>query len=311
VGTNTTNRLFRFGVFEADEQTGELRKQGRRLLLQDQPFQVLLMLLERPGKLIARGEIQERLWPDGTFVDFDQSLNTAINKVREALGDSAASPRFIETLARRGYRFIAPVEVVEGKSAAIAPANPPPQQAPVPVMPEPVAPERMAAPVDPLPGLAQRVLTSPEEMPQASRPLVRTLFLLLQVMYLCFYVIALDRLSIVEEIVGGMVSHALWAVVLLIITAVVGIPTRLYLISAAAFNAPGLRGKFLRVFPMIFPLDELWALAPFLLLNQIGYGLALGVTAALLYVPFAQRSLILMGAGAPARRERSGQSDRS
>ena len=178
-------------------------------------------------------------------------------------------------------------------------------------MAEPVPPERMAAQVDPLPGLAQRVLTSPEEIPQASRPLVRTLFLLLQVMYLCFYVIALARLSIVEEIVGGMVSHALWAVVLLIITAVVGIPTRLYLISAAAFNAPGLRGKFLRLFPMIFPLDELWALAPFLLLSQIGYGLALGVTAALLYVPFAQRSLILMGAGAPARRERSGQSYRS
>jgi cholera toxin transcriptional activator len=311
VGTNATNRLFRFGVFEADEQTGELRKQGRRLLLQDQPFQMLLMLLERPGKLITRGEIQERLWPDGTFVDFDRSLNTAINKVREVPGDSAASPRFIETLARRGYRFIVPVEVVAGKSALIAPVDPPPQQASVPVMPEPVPPQQMAVQVEPLPGLVQRVLTSPEEIPQASWPLVRTLFVLLQVMYVCFYVIALARLSNAEEIAAGMMSHALWVVVLLIVTAVVGIPLRLYLISAAAFNAPGLREKFLKVFPMIFTLDELWALAPFLLLNQIGYGLALGVTAALLYVPFAQRSLILMGAGAPACRERSGQSYRS
>jgi cholera toxin transcriptional activator len=302
VGTNAPNRLFRFAAFEADERTGELRKQGRRLLLQDQPFQVLLMLLESPGKLITRGQIQERLWPDGTFVDFDRSLNTAINKVREALGDSAANPRFVETLARRGYRFMAPVVVVEG---TLAPLDPPPQQT-IPAATDRVPPAGLAQ-VDSLPGLGQRILTSPEEVPQPSRPLVRALFLLLQAMYLCFYVIALARLNVVEQIVGGMVSHALWAVVLLIITAVVGIPTRLYLISAAAFNAPGLRGKFLRVFPLIFPLDELWALAPFLLLQQIGHGLALGVTAALLYVPFAQRSLILMGAGAPDRRESSGQ----
>jgi len=103
---------------------------------------------------------------------------------------------------------------------------------------------------------------------------------------------------VVEEILGTMSSHPLWLVGLLVVSAIVGIPTRLYLISAAAFNAPGFRGKFLRLFAVVFPLDELWALAPFLLLPWIGYGLVLGLTAILLYVPFAERSLILMGAGA-------------
>jgi hypothetical protein len=135
-------------------------------------------------------------------------------------------------------------------------------------------------------------------MPQASQRVVRVLFLLLQVMYLCFYLISLARLHVIEEIVSASSLNALSVVAPLIATAVVGIPVRLYLISAVGFNAPGLREKFLRLFPMIFALDELWALAPFLLLQQIGHGLALGLTAILLYVPFAQRSLILMGAGA-------------
>lgn len=95
---NSARRVFRFGVFEADEHTGELRKQGRRLPLQGQPLQVLLVLLERPGELVSRAELHQRLWPEGTFVDFDHGLNTAINKIREALGDSASNPRFVETL---------------------------------------------------------------------------------------------------------------------------------------------------------------------------------------------------------------------
>src|SRR5437764_1827316 len=100
----------RFGVFEVDLTEGELRKSGMKLRLQGQPFQVLAVLLERPGELVTREELKQRLWPSDTFVDFDHSLNTAINKVREVLGDSASSPRYVETLARRGYRFIAPVE---------------------------------------------------------------------------------------------------------------------------------------------------------------------------------------------------------
>ena len=102
-------RLVRFGTFEVDLPAGELRKSGVKLRLTGQPFQVLTILLERPGEVVTREELQKRLWPD-TFVDVDHNLNTAINRIREVLGDSAESPRFVETLPRRGYRFVAPVE---------------------------------------------------------------------------------------------------------------------------------------------------------------------------------------------------------
>ena len=105
-------RRIKFGVFEADLRTGELTKLGKRVRLQEQPFQLLAMLLEKPGELVIREELRERLWPK-TIVDFDHGLNKAISKVREALGDSAENPRFIETVASRGYRFLADVAVVQ------------------------------------------------------------------------------------------------------------------------------------------------------------------------------------------------------
>src|SRR6478609_6986460 len=103
-------RQYRFGLFEADTATGELRRQGIRIKINAQPFQVLCLLLERPGELLTREEISRELWPDGTFVDYEHGVNSAVNRIREALGDKAANPRFVETLARRGYRFVAPVE---------------------------------------------------------------------------------------------------------------------------------------------------------------------------------------------------------
>src|SRR6202044_609434 len=108
---------YRFGVFEADAAAGELRRQGIRIKLNAQPFQVLLMLLDRPRELLTREEISRELWPDGTFVDFEHGVNSAVNRIREALGDSASSPRFVETLARRGYRFVAPVERITERTA--------------------------------------------------------------------------------------------------------------------------------------------------------------------------------------------------
>src|SRR5690349_12420935 len=99
-------RRIRFGAFEADTAAGELRSNGRLIRLQEQPFQVLLALLERAGEVITREELRQRLWPGETFGDFDQGLNTAINKLREALGDSATNPKFVETVLKRGYRFI-------------------------------------------------------------------------------------------------------------------------------------------------------------------------------------------------------------
>jgi len=110
-------RAMRFGVFEIDPQAGELRKSGVKLKLQDQPFQVLITLLGKPGLIVTREELRKELWDTDTFVDFEHSLATAINKIRETLGDSADNPRFIETLPRRGYRFIAPVEGIEGTAA--------------------------------------------------------------------------------------------------------------------------------------------------------------------------------------------------
>ena len=104
-----SRRLVRFGTYEVDLSAGELKKCGIRLKLSGQPFQVLTILLEQPGAIVTREELQKRLWPD-TFVDVDHNLNTAINKIREVLGDSADSPRFVETLPRRGYRFVAQVE---------------------------------------------------------------------------------------------------------------------------------------------------------------------------------------------------------
>ncbi len=103
------SRMIQFGVFEVDQRAGELRRNGARVKLQEQPFQILALLLERPGEVVTREELQSRLWPADTFVDFDHSLNAAVRRLRDALGDSAENPRFVETVARRGYRFLAPV----------------------------------------------------------------------------------------------------------------------------------------------------------------------------------------------------------
>src|SRR6266566_1650439 len=119
-------QVLRFGVFQIDIRAGELHKNGVKLKLQEQPFQVLCLLLEHPGELVSREEFRNRLWPADTFVDFDHGLNAAIKRLRDALGDSADTPVFIETLARRGYRFIAPVDgSFTPNAVGIAPASEP------------------------------------------------------------------------------------------------------------------------------------------------------------------------------------------
>src|SRR5260221_1823739 len=109
MSVNSSSSIVRFGTFELELQTGELRHAGQKVKLQEQPFQVLAALLENPGKIVTREELRSKLWPEDTFVDFDHSLNAAIKRLRDALGESADAPVFIETLARRGYRFIGPV----------------------------------------------------------------------------------------------------------------------------------------------------------------------------------------------------------
>ena len=267
-------RVFRFGLYQADAAAGELRKNGRKVKLQEQPFRVLLLLLERPGIVVTRDQIRQALWSDDTFVDFDHSLNTVVNKLRDALDDVASNPRFIETLARRGYRFIAPVEVLGGELAGAVPS--------AADAPNETSASRLS------------LLTHPDELPSVSRGIVRVLFALIQVMYLCFYVVSLARLGSIERIVAPMVARPHWIVALVLVTAVVGIPTRLYLLASVGFDSNSLQHKFRKLFPFIFPLDELWALAPFLAVHQLGIGLAFAATAALLYLPFSQRTLMLM-----------------
>jgi DNA-binding winged helix-turn-helix (wHTH) protein len=152
LGTSTVNetspatRVIRFGVFEVDLRTAELRKQGVRIRLPGQSFQVLEALLLRPGELVTREELKQKLWPSDTFGDFEHGLNAAVNRVRDALGDSSDNPRFVETVPRRGYRFIAPVNGVAHSTGLdnvvhIAPPEPapyePPEPAPEPSQPKP------------------------------------------------------------------------------------------------------------------------------------------------------------------------------
>jgi len=285
--------VFRFGLYELDSSTGELRKDGKsRPRLQGQPLDVLLHLLGRPGDVVTREELRLLLWPVDTYVDYDHSLNTAVNKLREALSDSADNPRFIQTIPRRGYRFIA--------SVAILPDAAPPAM----TAPEVVAAPRPAEANSAASFAADRrnlALSDAHDLPDAPRGVVQFLFSLVQIMYLCFYVISLARLEHVEPLISQAVPHPKWLVGLLLATALVGIPVRLYLLSAAIFGYRGLPIKFLYMFPFVFPLDELWALAPFLLVDEIGIGLALAATAALLYLPFSQRSLMLMGETNPTQ----------
>jgi len=277
-------RCFHFGGFEADAATGELRRQGLRVKLNAQPFQVLLMLLERPGILLTREEISAELWPEGTFVDFDHGVNAAVNRIREALGDTAGNPRFIETLARRGYRFVAPVERI----GLIAGPVPSPSQEIAEPTPRPESPEHP---------FVRRILASPDDLPKAPRPLVRTLFLLLQLMYLGFYIGALANLAEIDDLLS-VLPKAAWVFNFLIVTAAILIPVRAFVLCAVLFHAPGARGKFLKLWLFLLASDELWALSPFLLLHHINFGLAVACIALLVYAPFAQRSLVLMGAAA-------------
>jgi cholera toxin transcriptional activator len=281
---NMANGIFRFGAYEADPGSGELRKSGVRLRVQEQPFQVLLVLLERPREIVTREELRQKLWPADTFVDFDHSLNTVINKLREALSDSASNPRFIETMARRGYRFLVPVEFVQNQAA--------PPDAPQPAAIQVTNPER---PTSAKPSAKIPMLTQPEDVPAIRRNYVRLLFFLIQLMYLSFYIVALARLTRIHEFLEQAFPYPAWVMVLLIIAALVGLPIRFYLISAVTFDLPGLTHKFHKLFLFTFTLDELWAMSPFLLTPQIGLGLAMAACAALIYVPFAQRTLLLMG----------------
>jgi cholera toxin transcriptional activator len=229
--TNRSVKIARFGVFELNLDASELRKNGAKLRLQEQPFQVLALLLERAGDVVTREDMQQKLWPSNTFVDFDHSLNTAVNKLRETLGDSASSPRYIETVARRGYRFIAPVQT----NVEMAPGS---------SSETPSSETAKASPNSLHPELA---------VPIPRRGLTRGLFALIQLLYLIFYLTALFHLhpvlAIADSFLPGWRATAL--VVAVTLTAACGIPLRCYLLSAVGFDYQRLGGKFLQIFPVV------------------------------------------------------------
>jgi DNA-binding winged helix-turn-helix (wHTH) protein len=301
--TDTTGQRYRFGTFEVDAATGELRRQGLRVKLNTQPFQVLLMLLDRPGELLTREEISRALWPDGTFVDYEHGVNSAVNRIREALGDNAANPRFLETLARRGYRFIAPVERVgtgNGASAVEIGAGDDGSSTAASGSGVDAAEEEAGGATIGGRKKRIRILATAEELPKTSYAVVQTIFILFQVMYLGFYVGALANLAEIAGLLSPLPNAEL-TYRILIVTAAILIPVRAFVLCAALFHAPDFRGKFRKLWPFLIAFDELWSLAPFLLLHHINFGLALASTTLLVYSPFAQRSLVLMGAGGAKR----------
>jgi cholera toxin transcriptional activator len=273
---------YKFDEFEADLRAAELLKNGIRVKLQLQPFQVLVALLERPKEVVTREELRQRLWPEDTFVDFDHGLNTAMVKLRDVLGDSASKPKFIETIAKRGYRFLGSVEVVSDQPAA------PVVKGPVPGVAFPAIGSTNVQVGNPPP-------ESDSALPRASRNTARLLFTLAQIMYLIFYLSALFRWENTHQ-----ASFNTWgragaiAFMIYLATSLVGVAVRLYLISATAMDYHLLGSKYRILTPALFVLDMIWALSPLLIADRIGLGFALGACAALVYMPFAQRTLMKM-----------------
>ena len=274
---------YQFDQYEADVNAAELRRDGNRLKLQLQPFQVLVALLERPRQVVSREELRLRLWPQDTFVDFDHGLNTAMAKLRDVLGDSAASPRYIETIAKRGYRFLGDVQIVQEQAGAAVAAN------------AGATPTGAPDPATVVPHQDHAAASAESELPRASRGTARWLFALAQIMYLIFYISALfdwqqlDRAA--SQAFPGLGQAPF---VVFLVTAMTGVAVRLYLITATAFDYHLLGEKYRVLFPALLVLDMIWALGPLLLADRMGLGLALGASAALIYMPFAQRVLMKM-----------------
>jgi DNA-binding winged helix-turn-helix (wHTH) protein len=269
--------ILRFAEYEVDLRSGELRRQGHRLKLQEKPFQVLAALLLRPGELVTREELRQSLWPADTFVDFEHGLNTAVNKVRDALRDSANNPRFIETLPRRGYRFIGALIAADGSPAGDrdtrtelhATEHHPPRV------------EAVAAKTD---------------LPTAPRWTSRGLLLLIELAYLISYIAALHYLSFVRMLArfsfGRMESLTITSCVILWCS--MGLPIRFYLGFAIAFDYRQLGDKFRHLFPFLLVLDLFWSGMTLFIVPKIGLGFGFALFVLAIYSPFAQRTLVRM-----------------
>ncbi|MBI4463067.1 MAG: winged helix-turn-helix transcriptional regulator [Acidobacteria bacterium] len=291
----------RFESFELDLRTRELSKEGRPIKLQDKPAKLLALLASRPGELVTRAEIEKALWGDDEFVEFEHGINTAMRKIREALGDDLGKPRFIETLPRKGYRFIASVEAVpvSGAQNSFAADSRPPAQN----LREKIPVRNHTSGASSLQGVGD-ISSSPNSLSQSRagpgeeefalpHRLSQGLFLMIQVGYLAIYSAALYYAESLEQTLTRVLRvPAGFALPLLIVCAMCGIAVRLYLLSSVGFGHPAAGEKFRRLFFPLFVLDTLWATSPLLLAGKIGPGLALACVAALVYLPFSQRTLV-------------------
>jgi len=305
----------RFESFDLDLQTRELRKDGCPIKLQDQPGKLLVLLACHAGELVTRAEIEKALWREDEFVEFEHAVNTAMRKIRVALGDNLDKPRFVETLPRKGYRFIAAVETLSESrpensrveddilSVRSLQNEIPVRSSSADQMSEDVhnAATANAGPAEDTTngaGSQAASLTVPTPPPVESdfslpRPVARLLFLMVQVGYLAMYCAALYKAEAVKEMLARVLAgSAAMVASLVLVVATCGIAVRLYLLSSVGLNHPAAGAKFQRLFPALFILDTLWAASPLLLLGKIGYGLALGSIAPLAYLPFSQRTLV-------------------
>jgi DNA-binding winged helix-turn-helix (wHTH) protein len=254
----------RFGSFDLDIRTVELQKNGHKIKLQEQPARLLLHLASHPGELITREDIQNVLWPNGLVVEYEHAINTDIKKIREVLEDDPKEPKFVETLPKKGYRFIAKVEEVYVKDIA------PLADSPIEVT-------------------SDRPFTIPLSVDRA-----RALFLFIQSGFLSMYCVALYYWeSLGNALNEAGIDRVQFTLPLVIVTAMCGIAVRIYLLSEVGWAHPAAGRQFRRLFPLLLLFDALWAASPLLAARKIGLGLALVGVAGLAYLPFAQRTLMI------------------
>ena len=258
------NRI-RFETFELNLQTGELSKAGSRVQLQDQPTRLLTLLANRHGELVTRDEIQHELWKDGEFVEFEHAVNTAIRKIRIALEDTKEKPRIIETLPRKGYRFIAPVDVLEAAS------------------------ETQSAE----PALAKRPASGENFVLPISVVSARILFLLAQVPYVATYLATfynwnnLDA-ALIRTFVFIPVE---WSRIGFQIFALVGFAVRIYLIGLVGWGHTEAGSRYRKLFPFLLFMDGLWAATP-LLVENLGPLVSWAGLILMGWLVFGQRTLM-------------------
>ena len=256
------NRI-RFEAYELDLHTGELHKSGSRVPLQDQPARLLSLLATRPGELVTREEIQRELWTEGEFVEFEHAVNTAIRKIRVALDDNAESPRIIETLPKKGYRFIATVEVHTL---------------------EPVEPSVESTDTG----------TADEFALPVSTGVCRILFLLAQIPYIASYLVVFYYWYDLNPVLSRNLALVPLAVsrFTLQVFALIGFAVRVYLVTLVGWGHPRAPERYRKLFPYLFPIDALWVVTPLLVQETVKPLVSMAGMILMAWLIFGQRTLM-------------------